>query len=61
LLLDEPFGALDAHLRREMQDPASLWTGSGRTVAFVTHDIDEALIPSTGWCSSARSAASSRT
>jgi NitT/TauT family transport system ATP-binding protein len=45
LLLDEPFGALDAYLRREMQDLLlSLWTGSGRTVVFVTHDLDEALI-----------------
>lgn len=45
LLLDEPFGALDAYLRREMQDLLlSLWTGSGRTVVFVTHDIDEALV-----------------
>ena len=44
LLLDEPFGALDAYLRREMQVLLlSLWTGSERTVVFVTHDLDEAL------------------
>jgi NitT/TauT family transport system ATP-binding protein len=44
LLLDEPFGALDAHLRSEMQRLLlALWDGSGRTVVFVTHDIDEAL------------------
>ena len=45
LLLDEPFGALDAHLRSEMQRLLlALWDGSGRTVVFVTHDIDEALV-----------------
>ncbi|MGH3246932.1 MAG: ABC transporter ATP-binding protein [Trebonia sp.] len=45
LLLDEPFGALDAYLRTEMQDLLlNLWSGSGRTVVFVTHDIDEALV-----------------
>jgi NitT/TauT family transport system ATP-binding protein len=44
-LLDEPFGALDAQLRKEMQDLLlTLWEGSGRTVVFVTHDIDEALV-----------------
>jgi NitT/TauT family transport system ATP-binding protein len=45
LLLDEPFAALDAHLRAEMQRLLlALWDGSGRTVVFVTHDIDEALV-----------------
>ena len=45
LLLDEPFGALDAQLRRELQSELlRLWSGTGRTVVFVTHDIDEALI-----------------
>lgn len=45
LLLDEPFGALDAQLRTELQRQLlQLWAGSGRTVVFVTHDIEEALI-----------------
>ncbi|MEV6342857.1 ABC transporter ATP-binding protein [Actinoplanes sp. NPDC051851] len=45
LLLDEPFSALDAQLRTELQaDLLRLWQGSGRTVVFVTHDIDEALL-----------------
>jgi NitT/TauT family transport system ATP-binding protein len=45
LLLDEPFGALDAQLRAELQhELLRLWQGSGKTIVFVTHDIDEALI-----------------
>ncbi len=45
LLLDEPFGALDAQLRSELQhELLRLWSGSGKTIVFVTHDIDEALI-----------------
>jgi NitT/TauT family transport system ATP-binding protein len=45
LLLDEPFGALDAQLRSELQhELLRLWQGSGKTIVFVTHDIDEALI-----------------
>ena len=45
LLLDEPFGALDAQLRTELQgELLRLWQGSGRTVVFVTHDIEEALV-----------------
>lgn len=44
LLMDEPFAALDAKLRREMQEfLLELWRGSKKTVVFVTHDIDEAL------------------
>lgn len=45
LLLDEPFGALDAQLRSEMQaELLQLWSGTSRTVVFVTHDIDESLL-----------------
>jgi NitT/TauT family transport system ATP-binding protein len=44
LLMDEPFGALDAQLRLELQgELLSLWSGSGKSVLFVTHDIEEAI------------------
>lgn len=43
-LMDEPFGALDAQLRSELQeDLLTLWQGSGSTIVFVTHDIEEAI------------------
>jgi NitT/TauT family transport system ATP-binding protein len=45
LLLDEPFGALDAQLRLELQNELlTLWSGSGKSVLFVTHDIEEAIV-----------------
>ena len=44
MLLDEPFGALDALTRSLMQRwLLEVWSGFKRTVLFITHDIDEAI------------------
>jgi NitT/TauT family transport system ATP-binding protein len=44
ILMDEPFGALDVHTRLRMESEIlDLWTGSTKTVVFVTHDLEEAI------------------
>ena len=44
LLMDEPFAALDAQTRLLLQEELiRLWEGSGKTIIFVTHSIEEAV------------------
>ena len=44
MLMDEPFSALDVQTRQLMENELlALWTGSNKTVLFVTHDLDEAV------------------
>jgi sulfonate transport system ATP-binding protein len=45
LLLDEPFSALDAFTRTDLQDHLlDLWSGMRLTVVLVTHDVEEAIV-----------------
>ena len=45
LLMDEPFAAVDAQTREELHDELlAIWEGTGKTVLFVTHSIDEAIV-----------------
>jgi NitT/TauT family transport system ATP-binding protein len=44
VLMDEPFSALDVNTRRRLRlELVELWRATGKTIVFVTHDIEEAL------------------
>jgi NitT/TauT family transport system ATP-binding protein len=48
LMMDEPFGSLDAQSRDMMQEELLIiWQASGKTILFVTHSVDEAIYLST--------------
>jgi len=44
ILMDEPFSALDVNTRERLRDEVvRIWRSTGKTIFFVTHDLDEAL------------------
>ena len=50
LILDEPFGALDAITKEELQEELlQIWTDHRVTIMMITHDIDEALFLAIAW------------
>ncbi|MEU3168605.1 ABC transporter ATP-binding protein [Streptosporangium sp. NPDC006930] len=45
ILMDEPYGALDAQMRQRLQTQLlETWSAGDKTIVFVTHDLDEALL-----------------
>ena len=61
LLMDEPFGALDAQTRTQLQQELlNTWEKEQKTCFFTTHDVEEAIILPSGWSSCVPAPAVSR-